>query len=327
MSKLPTAIQLIFAPIADDLARLDQVIAQRLASEVSLIQKISAYILQAGGKRLRPGLLLLFARALNYSGSQHHLLAAVVECIHMATLLHDDVVDDSSMRRGRDTTHTIFGNAASILVGDFLYSRSFQMMIPPANLRVMEIFAEATNVIAEGEVLQLLAIHNSQVSEADYLRVISCKTAKLFEAAARLGAVLAETQAPIEAAAAAYGRHLGMAFQLVDDMLDYSASPQQMGKNVGDDLREGKMTLPLIFVLHHGTPAQKNLVRGAIELGGPDAFASVCSVVQSTGALAYSRACAEQEANQARLALAALPPSVFRASLLELCAFSVERQF
>lgn len=320
-----TSIQSFLRPIAADMAYVDQVIHTQLASEIDLIQKISQYIISAGGKRLRPALLLLFARALNYQGQHHHLLAGVVECIHTATLLHDDVVDESELRRGRETANTLFGNAASVLVGDFLYSRAFQMMAVPGNMRVMEIFAQATNTIAEGEVMQLLNLRDVEVNEARYLQVIRFKTAKLFEVAARLGALLAQASAEVETAAAEYGQHIGTAFQLIDDVLDYSANAEQMGKNTGDDLREGKPTLPLIFLLESGTAAQKKLVRKALAEGGGDYFDEIYAAVQSSGALAYTQECAQREAKAAVTALTLLPASKFKDSLLELCAFSVQR--
>jgi len=236
---------------------VDAVIRQRLSSEVPLIEQIGEYIIGAGGKRLRPVILLLVARAFGYDGHRHHELAAVVEFIHTATLLHDDVVDESELRRGRETANAVFGNAASVLVGDFLYSRAFQMMVDAGSMRIMQILSDATNVIAEGEVLQLLNMHDPDVTIDRYLQVIRYKTAKLFEAAAQLGAVLAGADATLEEAAAEYGRRIGTAFQLIDDMLDYTASAEQMGKNAGDDLREGKPTLPLLHLMEHGTPEQR----------------------------------------------------------------------
>lgn len=307
------------------MVEVDQVINTRLASEVALIQTISKYIIHAGGKRLRPALLLLFARAFGYQGQQHHLLAAVVECIHTATLLHDDVVDESDLRRGQDTANALFGNAASVLVGDFLYSRAFQMMAEPGSMRVMEIFADATNTIAEGEVLQLLNMRSAAINESDYLRVIGYKTAKLFEVAARLGGVLTQVDPALEEAAAAYGRHLGVAFQLIDDLLDYSANAEQMGKNAGDDLREGKPTLPLIYLLKHGTAEQQALVQQAIEQGGGEHFDIISAAMHTSGALKYTQQRAQEEAAAARAAIAVLAPSQFKDSLLELCAFAVQR--
>lgn len=314
----------LLAPIADDMRAMDAVIRQRLNSEVVLIRTIADYIVQAGGKRMRPALVLMVARALGYQGSHHHLLAAVVEFIHTSTLLHDDVVDESSLRRGRSTANAVFGNAASVLVGDFLYSRAFQMMVEADSLPVMRLLADATNVIAEGEVLQLLNVHDPDVTEARYLQVVLYKTAKLFEASAEIGAVLAGATPAQQQAAAAYGRHIGTAFQLIDDVLDYGGEAAALGKNVGDDLREGKSTLPLIRVMEVGTAEQRALVRSAIETGEGD-FAAVAAAIQQTDALEHTRRCARVEADAARAALADMPASQFRDSLLEFCAFAVDR--
>lgn len=318
--------QSVLTPIVTDMQAVDAVIRTRLASEVVLINQIAEYIIGAGGKRLRPALLLLVAGALQYQGKHHHELAAVVEFIHTATLLHDDVVDESELRRGRETANAMFGNAASVLVGDFLYSRAFQMMVGTNSMRVMQILSDATNVIAEGEVLQLLNMHDPEVDEARYVQVIRYKTAKLFEAAAQLGAVLAGADDATEAAAAAYGRHIGTAFQLVDDLLDYTASAEQMGKNAGDDLREGKPTLPLIYLMQHGTATQQAQARAAIEEGGTAHFDEIFSAIQACGALDYTQQAAEREAELARQALQGFPPSAYTSSLLELCAYSVVRQ-
>ena len=296
----------------------------RLDSEVVLIRTIADYIIGAGGKRMRPAMVLMVARALGYQGEHHRLLAAVVEFIHTATLLHDDVVDESDLRRGRETANAMFGNAASVLVGDYLYSRSFEMMVEAGSMRIMQILSEATTVIAEGEVLQLLNVHDPDVSQARYLQVVRYKTAKLFEAAAQVGAVLAGATPAQEEAAAAYGRHIGTAFQLVDDVLDYSGEAEALGKNVGDDLREGKPTLPLIRVMETGTPAQRELIRTAIQTGDAD-FAAVAQAIQATDALEHARRAAQAEAQAARQALAALPISVYQKSLLEFCAFAVNR--
>ncbi len=317
---LPT----LFAPIADDMTRVDAVIRKRLDSDVSLIRTIADYIIGAGGKRMRPALLLMIARALGYQGSHHHLLAAVVEFIHTATLLHDDVVDESSLRRGHPTANAVFGNAASVLVGDFLHSRSFQMMVETGSVRVMKILADATNVIAEGEVLQLLNVHDPAVTEERYMQVVRYKTARLFEASSQLGAVLAGVDEATEEAAAEYGRRVGTAFQLIDDVLDYSGDAEALGKNVGDDLREGKPTLPLIRLLEVGTPAQQALVRQAIEKGEGD-FAAVATAIRHSDALDYTRARAVEEADAARKAIAGFPVSAFRESLLEFCAFAINR--
>jgi octaprenyl-diphosphate synthase len=314
----------LIAPIADDMRAVDTVIRARLDSEVVLIRTIADYIIGAGGKRMRPAMLLMVARALGYEGGNHHLLAAVVEFIHTATLLHDDVVDESDLRRGRHTANAVFGNAASVLVGDYLYSRSFEMMVQADSIRIMSILSGATTVIAEGEVLQLLNVHDPDVSQERYLQVVRFKTAKLFEAAAQVGAVLAGATPEQEEAAAAYGRHIGTAFQLVDDVLDYSGDASALGKNVGDDLREGKPTLPLIRVMEVGTPEQRELIRKAIETGDAD-FEAVAHAIQATGALEHASAAARSEAELARLALQNYPVSVYRESLLEFCAFAVDR--
>jgi octaprenyl-diphosphate synthase len=303
---------------------VDAVIRARLDSEVVLIRTIGDYIVGAGGKRMRPAMVLLVSGALGYQGDNHHRLAAVVEFIHTATLLHDDVVDESDMRRGRETANAMFGNAASVLVGDYLYSRSFEMMVEADSMAAMAVLSAATTVIAEGEVLQLLNVHDPDVSLDRYLQVVRYKTAKLFEAAAQVGAIISGVPPEQEAAAAAYGRHVGTAFQLIDDVLDYSGDVQALGKNVGDDLREGKPTLPLIRVLETGTPEQRALIRSAIETGDAD-FEAVARAIHATDALDYTRAAARAEADLAREALAAFPDSVYRETLLKFCAFAVER--
>ncbi|ARP97603.1 octaprenyl diphosphate synthase [Bordetella genomosp. 13] len=303
---------------------VDAVIRARLNSEVVLIRTIGDYIVGAGGKRMRPAMLMMVARALGYTGTYHQLLAAVVEFIHTATLLHDDVVDESDLRRGRGTANAVFGNAASVLVGDYLYSRSFEMMVEADNMRIMQILSEATTVIAEGEVLQLLNVHDPEVSQERYLQVVRYKTAKLFEAAAQVGAVLAGGTLAQQEAAAAYGRHVGTAFQLVDDVLDYSGDAHALGKNVGDDLREGKPTLPLIRVMEVGTPEQRDLIRTAIETGDAD-FTAVAAAIQATDALEHTMRAAQEEADRASAALADYPVSVYRESLIEFCAFAVNR--
>ncbi|KOF54068.1 octaprenyl diphosphate synthase [Achromobacter sp. DMS1] len=314
----------LIAPIADDMKAVDAVIRQRLNSDVVLIRTIGDYIIGAGGKRMRPALVLMVARALGYEGERHHLLAAVVEFIHTATLLHDDVVDESDLRRGRETANAVFGNAASVLVGDYLYSRSFEMMVEADSMRIMSILSEATTVIAEGEVLQLLNVHDPDVSQERYLQVVRYKTAKLFEAAARVGAVLAGATPEQEDAAAAYGRHVGTAFQIVDDVLDYRGDAAALGKNVGDDLREGKPTLPFIRVMEVGTPQQQQLIRDAIRTGDAD-FAAVAAAIQATDALDHAMKAAEAEARLASDALSCYPASIYRKSLLEFCAFAVNR--
>jgi octaprenyl-diphosphate synthase len=315
----------ILQPIAADMALVDALIRERLASKVPLVSQVAEYIVAGGGKRLRPALVLLSCAACGFRGQPRLELAAVVEFIHTATLLHDDVVDDSPLRRGRKTANTAFGNAAAVLVGDFLYSRAFQMMVGVDNMRVMRVLADATNTIAEGEVLQLMNCHNPEVDEANYLDVIRRKTAKLFEASARLGAVLAGASPAIESALADYGMHLGTAFQLVDDVLDYSGDAEAIGKSLGDDLAEGKPTLPLIRAMRVGSPAQRDAVRHAIVEGGRDDFPLVIEAIQATGALDYARATARREAECAHRALSALPDSAPRQSLLELASFSVTR--
>jgi len=316
----------LMAPIADDMKAVDAVIRARLNSDVVLIRTVGDYIVGAGGKRMRPALLLMIANALGYRGSHHHLLAAVVEFIHTATLLHDDVVDESSLRRGRHTANAVFGNAASVLVGDYLYSRSFEMMVETDSMPVMAVLSSATTVIAEGEVLQLMNVHDPEVSLERYLQVVRYKTAKLFEASAQVGAILANASPGQEAAAAAYGRHVGTAFQLIDDVLDYSGDAEALGKNIGDDLREGKPTLPLIRVMEVGTEDQKLLIQGAIKNGEAD-FVAVARAIHATDALAYTREAAMAEAQLARQALFAYPISAHRESLLEFCSFAVERDY
>ncbi len=311
--------------IATDMVAVDSVIRHQLHSDVSLVNQIAEYIIGAGGKRIRPALVLLIANAYSYQGSAHHQLAAVVEFIHTATLLHDDVVDESSMRRGRQTANALFGNAASVLVGDFLYSRAFQMMVSLNNMRVMQILADATNVIAEGEVLQLLNMHDPDVTEERYLEVIRCKTAKLFEAAAELGALVAGAENEQIAHAAEFGRSLGTAFQLIDDVLDYSGNASQIGKNVGDDLREGKPTLPLIYLMKHGTPEQCELVKNCIEQGDEKHFDEILSAITSCGALDYTRQEAIKASDRAVMSIASMPNGPYKDSLLQLCAFAVDR--
>jgi octaprenyl-diphosphate synthase len=316
----------VLEPIAEDMQQVNRVIRQRLASEVMLINQISEYIIGAGGKRLRPALLLLVAGALGDKTGHRHELAAVVEFIHTATLLHDDVVDESDLRRGRKTANALFGNAASVLVGDFLYSRSFEMMVGVGKMRVMEILSVATNVISEGEVLQLLNMHDPDVDEARYMQVIRYKTAKLFEAAAQLGAVLSGSDAKTEAAAAEFGRRIGTAFQIMDDWLDYTGTAESMGKNAGDDLREGKPTLPLIYLMERGTAEQTVLAREAIEQGGTDKFDTIFEAITTSGALEHTLNCARQEAQAAANAISSFPDSIFKESLLELCSYSTARQ-
>lgn len=313
------------ALIGSEMKAVDAVIRDRLHSDVVLVRQVAEYIIGAGGKRLRPALVLLAAGAMGYAGRHHHELAAVVEFIHTATLLHDDVVDESALRRGRDTANAMFGNAASVLVGDFLYSRAFQMMVEVDDMRVMRVLSDATNVIAEGEVLQLMNCHDADVDEQRYLQVIRYKTAKLFEAAAQLGAILGGAAPDTERALADYGMHLGTAFQLVDDVLDYSGHEEDTGKHLGDDLAEGKPTLPLIYVMHHGNPEQAACVRRAIEEGGRDDFVAVLDAIHATGALSHARRQAELEAERAREAIRSLKDTNYREALLQLSLFAVER--
>ncbi len=320
-------LEFIHSLIAEDMQAVDALIRRRLDSDVVLIRQIAEYIIGSGGKRLRPALVLLAGGALGHRGAHHHELAAVIEFIHTATLLHDDVVDESDLRRGRRTANAEFGNAASVLVGDFLYSRAFQMMVGVQNMRVMEVLANATNTIAEGEVLQLLNAHNASIDEHTYLDVVRRKTAKLFEAAAQLGAVLGSAGAAVEEGLATYGRHLGTAFQLIDDVLDYSGDAAETGKNLGDDLNEGKPTLPLIRVIQNGSAADKAVVRRALEEGGRGGFESVLAAIRNTDALSYARARAEEEARLACVALDPLADSNYKQSLIELARFAVERSF
>jgi octaprenyl-diphosphate synthase len=312
-------------PIEPAMRQVDRVIRERLSSRVALIEQISHYIVNAGGKRIRPRLVLLFSEALGFEGPERYELAAIVEFIHTATLLHDDVVDESALRRGRATANAMFGNAASVLVGDFLYSRAFQMMVGVKSLRVLDVLADATNVIAEGEVLQLMNMHDPDLAVEDYLQVIRYKTAKLFEASARLGAVLGGADPATEERCADFGRSLGTAFQLVDDLLDYEGNSEELGKNVGDDLREGKPTLPLLVAMARADAAERDLIRHAIERGEVQGLQEIIAIVRRTGALDATRSAAQGEADRARLALQELPPSRAHSALLDLCARSVNR--
>ena len=320
-------VPLLESALRDDLQAVDRVLRKSLSSDVALIRQVSEYIIRGGGKRLRPALLILAAQACGYRGKHHHTLAAVVEMIHTATLLHDDVVDESSLRRGHATANAMFGNAASVLVGDFLYSRAFQLIVTVENMRVLQILSNATNVIAEGEVLQLMNSGNPDVDEQSYLEVIRRKTAKLFEAAAQLGAVLAGADVGIEDALARYGMHVGTAFQLIDDVLDYSGELAAIGKNLGDDLAEGKATLPLIRALRVGSADDVALIRAALSGEGLKDFEAVLAALTRTDALAYARHCAEADSASATAALAALPDSSAKRTLLELSAFAVTRNF
>ncbi len=311
---------------AADMTAVNQQIFSQLSSDVALINQLGIYIVNSGGKRLRPLLAVLAARALGYQGQQHISVAAIVEFIHTSTLLHDDVVDESTMRRGKETANALFGNQASVLVGDFLYSRSFQMMVSLNSMRVMQVLADATNIIAEGEVLQLMNVNDPDTTEQSYMQVIYCKTAKLFEAATQLAAVISNQPAAIEQAMQAYGMHLGTAFQLIDDVLDYQADAAELGKNIGDDLAEGKPTLPLLHALKMGNERQQQLIREAITEGnGMQHFSEIMTALEQTGAFDYTRNKAEQEAKAAQLALQPLPDSPYKQALLELADIAVSR--
>ena len=311
--------------LEEAMRQVDEVILQRLSSQVVLIDQIGRYIVSAGGKRIRPRLLLLFAEAFGSTGPERLELAATVEFIHTATLLHDDVVDESSLRRGRPTANALFGNAPSVLVGDFLYSRAFQMMVSVGRMRVLAVLADATNVIAEGEVLQLMNMHDPDLAVEQYLRVIRYKTAKLFEASARLGALLGGATAEAEEACADFGRRLGTAFQLVDDLLDYEGDSQQLGKNVGDDLREGKPTLPLLVAMERCSATERELLRAAVRDGEVERLAEIIDIIRRTGALESTREAAQLEVDLARRNLDHLPEGRARAALLELSARVVKR--
>ncbi len=318
------AIQVLMAPA---MSQVDKEILRELNSDVVLINQIGFHIINSGGKRLRPMLVALSACALDYDGKDHTTLAAVIEFIHTATLLHDDVVDESDMRRGDETANAIWGNAASVLVGDFLYSRSFEMMVGVNDMRVMDILSHTTNAIAEGEVLQLLNINNPDTSEAQYLEVIRRKTAKLFEAAAQLGAVLSKADDTTEKALAAYGLHLGNAFQIMDDMLDYTANVDELGKNLGDDLAEGKPTLPLIHAMANGTAEQAEFIRETIKNGNRDAYLDILAIIKSTGSLDYTAEFADQEAKKAIDALSSIADSNFKTAMEQLALFSIQRSY
>lgn len=315
------------ALVEDDLRQVDAVIRNRLASDVVLVNQIAEYIVGSGGKRLRPLVVVVAARACGYHGNRHPEAAAIIEFIHTATLLHDDVVDGSKLRRGRDTANEVWGNEASVLVGDYVYSRSFEMMVSLESMRIMDVMAGATNKIAEGEVLQLLNANDPDTTEARYFEVIYRKTAKLFEAGAQIAAILAGAPAAVESAMAAYGRHLGTAFQLVDDVLDYQSNSAELGKNLGDDLAEGKPTLPLIYALRTGTDDQRTLIRQAIELGSLEHLQQITAAIESTGGLAYTARLARREAALAIEAIATLPDSAYKQALRELADFAVERTY
>ena len=326
MSANSSSTAAALALIAEDMRAMDAVIARRLQSDVPLVSQVSQYIIAAGGKRLRPALVLLMSGALGYRGDQRLNLAAVVEFIHTATLLHDDVVDASTLRRGRSTANEVFGNPASVLVGDFLYSRAFQMMVEVGDMRIMRTLAEATNVIAEGEVLQLMNMHDAALSEEGYLRVIRSKTAKLFEASARLAALLAQATPAVEQHCADYGQALGTAFQVIDDVLDYDGDVSEMGKNLGDDLREGKVTLPLIIAMQRGTDAERATIRQAIETGGTGQMADIVAIVHQTGALLATREAAAAEAQRALNALQTLAKNPYSEALEQLASQLLARR-
>ncbi len=313
--------------VAEDFQKVNDLIQQSLDSNVALIGQLGHYIINSGGKRLRPLLVLLSAKAAGYTGREHIDIAAIIEFIHTATLLHDDVVDASEMRRGKDTANKIWGNEASVLVGDFLYSRSFQMMVKVDNMRIMQILSDATNTIAEGEVMQLLYCREPDTTEEQYLNVIYCKTAKLFEAGCQLGAVLAGTDAETERQMLEFGKHLGTAFQIIDDVLDYSGNAETTGKNIGDDLAEGKPTLPLIYAMHQGNAEQTETIRNAIKNGGANQIQQVTAAVQSTNALDYAAQTARQEFIKASTHLGILPDSPYKDALASLAKFSIERSF
>ncbi|AWB56667.1 octaprenyl diphosphate synthase [Colwellia sp. Arc7-D] len=319
-------IKNIQALAQQDMTAVNDLIFSKLHSDVALINQLGVYIVNGGGKRMRPLLTVLAAKAIGYKGEEHLQLAAIVEFIHTSTLLHDDVVDESNMRRGRETANAMFGNSASVLVGDFLYSRSFQMMSELSNLKIMDILSDATNIIAEGEVLQLMNCNDPDTTEDSYMKVIYCKTAKLFEAATRLAAVIAKQDDVTELAMLNYGKHLGTAFQLVDDIMDYTADAQEMGKNVGDDLAEGKPTLPLLYAMKHANEQQSLMIRNAIEHGdGMDNLDDILAAMKQTGALVYTQKKAEEEADKAISAIAILPESEYKQALISLAHIAANR--
>jgi octaprenyl-diphosphate synthase len=313
--------------VADDLREVDHVIRHHLSSDVALVNQVAEYIVGSGGKRLRPLVTVIAARACGCAGSRHTIAAAIIEFIHTATLLHDDVVDGSQLRRGRDTANSVWGNEASVLVGDYVYSRAFEMMVALGDMRIMDVMASATNKIAEGEVLQLMNAHDPQTTEQRYFDVIYRKTAKLFEAGTQVAAILAGAPASLEDAMLRYGKHLGTAFQLIDDVLDYRSNREELGKNLGDDLAEGKPTLPLIYALAHGTAEQRKSIEHAIEHGSTADLTNITAAIESTGGLAYTARLARREATAAIEALADLPESAHKQALRELADFSVDRSF
>jgi octaprenyl-diphosphate synthase len=325
-ASIPMSFEDVRALARDDMQAVDDLIRRSLQSDVLLVSQVAEYIVTSGGKRIRPLIVLLASRALGYTGGHQMNAAAIIEFIHTATLLHDDVVDSSDRRRGRDTANTVFGNQASVLVGDFLYSRAFQMMVEIGRMRVMQILADATNTIAAGEVMQLMNVHDPDVTEAAYRKVIYRKTARLFEAGAQIAAVLADRDPADESAMICYGQNLGTAFQLVDDALDYDASPEELGKNLGDDLAEGKPTLPLIYAMENGSDAERKMMRSAIEEGGLDRLDDIQAVVESTGALEYTAARAQEAADVAINALAGIPESEYKQAMIAIADFAVRRR-
>ncbi len=320
-------IQSIYSLIKDDMSAVDAMIQARLQSDVVLINQLGHYIINSGGKRLRPALAILCARACGYNGEQHINLATIIEFIHTATLLHDDVVDNSDMRRGRETANNLWGNEASVLVGDFLYTRSFEMMVEMESMRLMQILSHTTNIIAEGEVLQLLNCNDADTTEESYLEVIHHKTAKLFEAAGQLGAVISQSSPKVELAMSHYAMHLGSAFQLVDDLLDYSESSETIGKNIGDDLAEGKPTLPLIYAMKHGSEEDSQLIREAIEQGQRDKIDNIIKVIHNTGAIDYTAQAARNEVERAKQSLTIIDESEYKRALIGLADFSINRTY
>lgn len=312
--------------VQDDITKTDQVLIDHLSSDVALINQMSGYIIGAGGKRLRPLLLLLCARATNYQGEHHHLMAVVIELIHTATLLHDDIVDESNTRRGKDTANEVWGNAASVLVGDFLYSRAFEMMVKPGSMRIMTLLSKATNEIAQGEVMQLLNCQNSALTEKEYYKVIERKTAVLFQAATQIGAILSDTDETQELALRDYGLHLGNAFQIIDDVLDYESNFETMGKEVGDDLAEGKTTLPMIYALENTFGEQRDTLINAIENADNTQIDKIVDILSSVNAFDYTRQKAQESANLAKLALTTLPDSDYKKAMILLCDLSLARK-
>ena len=325
-SQNPSTFDDVVALSREDMLAVDKLISTSLQSDVALVSQVSEYIVMSGGKRLRPVIVLLASRAFGYTGEQHIRAAAIIEFIHTATLLHDDVVDSSSRRRGQESANTVFGNQASVLVGDFLYSRAFQMMVTIDSMRIMQILADATNTIAAGEVMQLMNVHNPDTNEDAYRQVIYRKTARLFESGAQIAAVLGDRNQSDEEAMMAYGRHLGTAFQLVDDALDFNASAEELGKNLGDDLAEGKATLPLIYAMENGSAKDRELIRNAILDGGLDQLEQITAIIEATGALQYTAKRAQEAADAAVAALAAIPDSEYKQALITIAEFSVQRR-